>query len=192
MTQSNLLSRKIHGLTYLPDFISEEAETLLLQAIDRQSWLNDLKRRVQHYGYKYDYKTRSISADMALGPFPDWLNKFVCKYFPFKQFRENPDQVIVNEYKPGQGISAHIDCVPCFCDTVASLSLGASATMVFQRAGNTHQEIRLKPRSLLVLSGPARYDWAHAIPARKSDLVDKKRVPRERRVSLTFRKVITA
>jgi alkylated DNA repair dioxygenase AlkB len=190
LTQSDFSQRHIPGLTYLPAFISEEVEYALLQSIDRQLWLNDLKRRVQHYGYKYDYKARSVSQDMALGPFPNWLDKFVCNYFPCDEFRENPDQVIVNEYKPGQGISAHIDCVPCFAGTIASLSLGASATMVFQRAGNSRQEIYLKPRSLIVLSGPARYDWTHAIPARKSDLVDKRRVPRDRRVSLTFRRVI--
>ena len=190
MTQSDRLLCDIPGLSYLPDFISSEEENLLLQAIDRQAWLHDLKRRVQHYGYKYNYKARSISMDMALGPFPDWLNTFVCTYFPFAGFGEVPDQVIVNEYMPGQGISAHIDCAPCFRDTVASLSLGASATMVFQRARGNRREIYLKPRSLLVLSGPARYDWTHAIPARKSDHVDNERVLRERRVSLTFRNVI--
>ena len=56
---------------------------------------------------------------------------------------------------------------------------------------NTHTDdrisLRLEPRSLLILSGEARYDWTHAIPARKSDVIKGVRQPRTRRVSLTFR-----
>lgn len=39
-------------------------------------------------------------------------------------FPHRPDQVIVNEYQPGQQIAPHIDCVPCFGSVVASLTLG--------------------------------------------------------------------
>jgi alkylated DNA repair dioxygenase AlkB len=42
---------------------------------------------------------------------------------------------------------------------------------------------------LLILSGEARYDWTHEIPARKSDVINGARQPRTRRVSLTFRTV---
>lgn len=44
-----------------------------------------------------------------------------------------PDQVIVNEYQPGQGIANHIDCISCFSGTVISLSLGSSCIMDFTR-----------------------------------------------------------
>lgn len=173
----------ITGLSYVPDFVTRHEESALIASIDAQPWLNDLKRRVQHYGYKYDYKARAMTNDAYLGPLPDLL-KPVAQKLPFK-----PDQVIVNEYQPGQGISAHIDCVPCFGDTIASLSLGSGATMQFTK-GNEKQEIYLEPRSLIVLSGPARYDWTHAIPVRKSDSVDGFKIERSRRVSLTFRTVL--
>ena len=45
----------ISGLQYIPDFIARDEESALIANIDEQPWLNDLKRRVQHYGYKYDY-----------------------------------------------------------------------------------------------------------------------------------------
>lgn len=48
----------------------------------------------------------------------------------------------------------------------------------------------LKARSLIVLSGPARYEWQHAIPARKSDIINGIKTERTRRISLTFRNVI--
>lgn len=173
----------IPGLEYVPDFISADEERALMKAIDGQPWLNDLKRRVQHYGYKYDYKARAVTPDSYLGPLPDWLEPISDK-LPFK-----PNQTIVNEYEPGQGISAHIDCVPCFDDTIASLSLGSGAVMLFTKA-DQKEEIYLEPRSLIVLSGKARFRWAHAIPARKSDMVAGFKVERNRRISLTFRTVI--
>jgi hypothetical protein len=49
----------ISGLQYCPNFITAEEEQALIEIIDQQTWLNDLKRRVQHYGYKYDYKARA-------------------------------------------------------------------------------------------------------------------------------------
>lgn len=61
----------ISGLTYISDFISVQEQDLLLSQIDQQSWLTDLKRRVQHYGYKYDYKARTVGNDAYLGPLPD-------------------------------------------------------------------------------------------------------------------------
>jgi alkylated DNA repair dioxygenase AlkB len=173
----------IPGLQYLPDFITPNEESALNTEINAQPWLNDLKRCVQHYGYKYDYKARAVTADSYLGPLPDWLT-LVVQRLPFK-----PDQAIVKEYLPGQGISAHIDCIPCFDDTIASLSLGSGATMQFTN-GSEKQEVFLEPRSLIILSGPARYEWTHAIPARKSDVVGGFKIERGRRVSLTFRTVI--
>ncbi|MCB9983623.1 MAG: alpha-ketoglutarate-dependent dioxygenase AlkB [Rhodospirillales bacterium] len=173
----------IPGLTYIPDFITRDEESTLIAEIDEQPWLNDLKRRVQHYGYKYDYKARTVTDDAYLGPLPDWITP-VAQKLPFK-----PDQAIVNEYLPGQGISAHVDCVPCFDDMIASLSLGSGAVMQFTK-DNEKQELYLKPRSLIVLSGEARYKWTHAIPARKSDVVDGFKIKRNRRISLTFRNVI--
>lgn len=173
----------IPGLQYLPDFITANEEHTLIEIIDQQPWLNDLKRRVQHYGYKYDYKARAVTADSYLGSLPDWLMP-VTQKLPFK-----PDQAIVNEYLPRQGISAHVDCVPCFSDTIASLSLGSGAVMQFTNGLEKH-DLYLEPRSLIILSGPARYEWTHAIPARKSDMVDGFKIERGRRVSLTFRTVI--
>lgn len=173
----------IPGLTYISDFITPDEESALIDNIDMQPWLNDLKRRVQHYGYKYDYKARAVTDDAYLGTLPEWIDP-VAQKLPFK-----PDQAIVNEYLPGQGISAHVDCVPCFDDKIASLSLGSGAMMQFTN-GNAKQEVYLKPRSLIILSGEARYKWTHAIPARKSDVVDGFKIGRSRRVSVTFRNVI--
>lgn len=174
---------------YVPNFISEEEHDALLTAIDAQTWLTDLKRRVQHYGYKYDYKARNVLPDSHLGELPLWLSALQGRLLANGIFKQKPDQAIVNEYLPGQGISAHIDCVPCFDDVIASLSLGSDVIMRLS-SGEQKHDVFLEKRSLIILSGEARYKWQHAIPARKSDIVDGIKLERQRRVSVTFRNVI--
>ncbi|MBI1326296.1 MAG: alpha-ketoglutarate-dependent dioxygenase AlkB [Alphaproteobacteria bacterium] len=181
----------IEGLQYLPDYITGDNEATLIQAIDSQPWITDLKRRVQHYGYRYDYKARAVNADAYLGELPEWLQALTQQLYTDKIFSELPDQVIVNEYMSGQGISAHIDCVPCFAETIASLSLGSDCIMQFHnpQSGQKCEQV-LERRSLVILSGAARYEWTHAIPARKSDIIQGIKIERSRRLSLTFRKML--
>ncbi|PZP54809.1 MAG: alpha-ketoglutarate-dependent dioxygenase AlkB [Micavibrio aeruginosavorus] len=191
MDQKEAPEINISGLTYIPDFISAQEQDLLLSQIDQQLWLTDLKRRVQHYGYKYDYKARTVGNDAYLGLLPDWLSAISTKLHNDGIFPSIPDQVIVNEYLPGQGISAHIDCVPCFADKISSLSLGSPCVMEFFNPKTGEKKfITLRERSLIVLSGPVRYEWQHAIPARKSDVIYGIKTERARRVSLTFRNVV--
>lgn len=181
----------IAGVTYIPNAIDTETEQHLISVIDTQPWLTDLKRRVQHYGWRYDYKARAVTPELKLGPLPDWLSLLAAEFHARKLLPKIADQIIINEYQPGQGISAHIDCVPCFTDTIASLSLGSPCVMEFTHT-RTQQKIPmlLEARSLVIFSGDARYRWQHAIPARKTDRHDGIIIPRNRRLSLTFRNVI--
>lgn len=52
-----------------------------------------------------------------------------------------------------------------------------------------HKNMLLPRRSLLIMTGEARYHWRHAILHRKTDKIDGKLVKRHRRVSLTFRRI---
>ena len=187
MNQQCLFSQEINitGLTHISSYISSAYEEKLLKLIDTQKWNLDLKRRTQHYGYKYDYTARSFDASYYLGEMPYWVDELCNKLLGDAIFIEKPDQVIINEYMPGQGIASHIDCVPCFAGTICSLSLESGCVMDLTN-DNIKKFIYLEPRSLLVLQCDARYKWKHGIAARKSD----NRVKRQRRVSLTFRKVI--
>ncbi|KAA3639639.1 MAG: alpha-ketoglutarate-dependent dioxygenase AlkB [Bacteroidetes bacterium] len=181
----------IKGLRLVEDFITKETQQALIDQIDQGVWLSELKRRVQHYGYKYDYRARAINESMKVAPLPDWVNPIIEKMLVGGVFPTAPDQMIINEYQPGQGIAAHVDCVPCFGEQIISLSLGSTAVMEFKGL-KTNQKITklLTPGSLLVMEGDARYNWQHGIPPRKSDLINGKRKQRSRRLSLTFRKVI--
>ncbi len=177
---------------YVPDFVSADEEAKLLADIDREPWLTDLRRRVQHYGYKYDYRSRSIDDSMCLGPIPKWLRPLRERLVERGLFSALPDQVIVNEYEPGQGIRDHVDCEPCFGPTIVSLSLGSACVMNFTERGTAHRvACLLERRSAVVLRDQARYDWTHGIPARKKDVWLGETIRRARRISLTFREVIS-
>ena len=129
---------------------------------------------------------------MHIGELPGWLEELSKELYWDKYMPEVADQVIVNEYLPGQGISAHVDCEPCFKDTIVSLSLGSNCVMNFTNKLDKAKRIPiwLEPRSLIVMKGEARYKWLHSIPARGWDEWEGERHDRKRRVSLTFRKVI--
>lgn len=189
MSQQYLLDKALNipGLTYISEYISPKDEEKLLALIDFKDWDCSLQRRTQHYGYKYDYKARYIDPSHYLGEVP-YLIKILCNKLCSEDiFTVQPDQVIVNEYMPGQGIAPHIDCIKCFTDVICSLSLLSGCFMdLTDSKNNVSESIYLEPRSLLILRSDARYKWKHSIAARKSDNGSK----RQRRISITFRKVI--
>lgn len=198
----------VPGMAYLPAFLSQGHHDALLAAVDQQPWLTDLKRRTQHYGYKYDYTAKSVNKDMMVDPLPPWAEELAQMLYDDRIMDSVADQMIVNEYMPGQGIANHVDCVPCFNNVVVSVSLGSPCVMNFtkidQWGGSKndrtlfHTKIKtkevvpmvLEPRSVLMIRDDARYRWLHGIPARKKDTIGGVSFERQRRVSLTFRTVI--
>ncbi|MEU6272785.1 alpha-ketoglutarate-dependent dioxygenase AlkB [Streptomyces populi] len=185
----------VPGLRHIDGWLGPDACREMLARIENEAWSTELRRRVQHYGHRYDYGRRSVAAAprtaAAAPPLPPWALRQAARLAREGIMDQPADQVIVNEYRPGQGIGAHVDCVPCFGPVVAAISLGSGCVMDF-----THPEegrkisVRLAPGSLCVMTGPARYDWRHGIAARKSDPEGGGRVPRGRRVSVTFRTVL--
>ncbi|MEU9114382.1 alpha-ketoglutarate-dependent dioxygenase AlkB [Streptomyces sp. NPDC048483] len=185
----------VPGLRYDADWLAPDACGALLARIDAGAWSTELKRRVQHYGRRYDYGRRSVAAegpDAVAPAVPAWLREVAARLADEGVMDRQADQVIVNEYLPGQGISAHVDCVPCFGPVVAAVSLGSGCVMDFSDPGTgTKAGAPLAPGSLCVMTGPARFTWRHAIAARKSDPGPAGgRVPRGRRVSVTFRTLL--
>jgi len=180
------------GASYLADFISPDEESNLLSAIDTEQWRGDLQRRVQHYGYRYDYTARHISDEDQLGLLPSWVKSVCTRLVQKKIFIAEPDQLIVNEYEPGQGIAPHIDR-DCFGSVIASLSLGSDCMMKIIPNGKckaSEFDIVLQRRSLVVFKGVSREVWQHSIALRKNDKQNGCKIPRKRRVSLTFRTVV--
>jgi alkylated DNA repair dioxygenase AlkB len=184
-------SIEIPGLTYVPEYITFEEQNLLIHAIDQQEWSINLKRRVQHYGYRYDYKNGTLASASYLGALPDWAGNIASRLFDDKLTEEAFDQLIVNEYQPGQGIISHVDCVPCFGNTIISLSLGGPCVMDFTHSQTQKKvSLLLSPGSLVVMHKEARYLWQHGIAPRKKDNYKGTEITRTRRISMTFREVL--
>lgn len=176
----------IPNLVYCEHFLSPFEQLKLLADIDGQPWRDDLKRRVQHYGYRYDYRSKKVDSSMFLGLLPSFLANIAERLISLGLMPIIPDQAIVNEYEPGQGITPHVDCEPCFGGSIATVSLGSVYTMDFaDTKSEATKSIRLALGSCLVFSGEARYRWTHGIKMRKLD----DGIARGRRVSVTFRTV---
>ena len=168
------------GFELIPEYLTKAEEQAYIKAVDAGDWLTDLKRRVQHYGWRYDYKSRQVSDDAYLGPLPHWAEELAIRLQEDKHFATRPNQVIVNEYQIGQGIAPHTDR-DCFGPVIATISLAAHRRMKLS-CGDEKEEIDLYPRSLLVMKGSARTDWKHSIPPVSAQGT-------ARRISLTFRTI---
>lgn len=183
--------QKVSGLTYIADYILPEQQNQLLKIIDQQEWSIKANRRIQQYGYQYDYKNGSFVSSSYLGTLPDWVQSIANRLADDGLMTTIPDQVIINEYQPGQGIVRHVDCMPCFGNTIITLSLGSGCVMDFRHPQSEEKaRVLLQPGSLLIFQGGARYVWEHGIAARKRDNYQGREFKRTRRVSLTFREVL--
>ena len=183
----------VNGLHYFHGFLDDDTQRNLIQRIDASPWRTDLDRRVQHYGWRYDYRTRAVTPDMDLGPLPTWVADVASLlYADTLLFDRIPDQAIVNEYWPGQGIALHADR-QCFGATVATLSLADDWEIRLRPVHGTSRDDRrlmLARGSALILTGESRSRWMHGIDKRKSEEAATGSRHRQRRLSLTFRTMI--
>ena len=162
----------IPGLFLHADLLSASQQREALQRVDASPWTTDLKRRTQHHGWRYDYHAREIDVGMRIGALPDWLFNLARRLFGMGWFHMVPNQVIANEYLPGQGIAPHADN-PAFGPTVATISLGDEWEIDFRPNWSKEPKISLAlpPGSALVLSGDARWRWRHGIAPRRNETV---------------------
>lgn len=103
------------------------------------------------------------------------------------------NQLTVNQYEPGQGIGSHVESL-AFGNALMSLSLNSGITMEFRKVKanddgekDSKKLLYLPRRSLLLLSGAARYEWEHMIVGRMTDTHNGEVLRRGLRVSLTLR-----
>ena len=183
----------VPGLFYIEDI--KEDTSNVMNELDKLQWVpltnSKNSRVVQHYGFKYNYTTYNIREKCE--ELPEFLHFFrdlltdICFDLKITDDKYVFNQCIINNYTTGQGISPHID-VKSYGGVIGCFTIGSGTTMVFQK-DNQEVEVYVKPNSLYIMSGDARYVWRHSMPSRKSDEVNGKKIDRSRRVSLTFRNV---
>lgn len=188
----------LNGFYYIKNAISLELSKESLNFIDKQKWdsisSSSTGRKVQQYGYKYDYITRSDTDYEKIKDIPEELLPLrniaidnVNKLIPELSDKYILNQCIINKYEPGQGISAHIDKTT-FGPVITCFTLGSGTTITFSKYVDGKQiyiDKYVEPNSLYIMSGESRYEWKHQI---KSVLKDDG-VRRRTRISVTFRTV---
>ena len=169
------------GVTYLPNYVTREAEQQLISAVEAGPWDQSYARRRKQYGKLYDGGT---GAPLLM---PGWLIRLMVRMVSDGVLPYRPEHALVNEYLPGQGIADHVDRADAPGGRVLSLSLGSGAQMRFTEPAGRRHVIYLEPRSVVMFQGAARDSWSHGIPGRLSDPHHGLSVPRERRISITVR-----
>jgi alkylated DNA repair dioxygenase AlkB len=158
------------GLTYQPEFLTRDEERELVASVEHLPFQEvrmhgvAAKRTVIHYGWDYDYEQWAIR---PADPFPDFLTPLIARCAAAVGIEiARLEQLMVARYPPGAAIGWHRDA-PMFGSPVVGVSLASACVMRFRRgkvrAWETYDQ-PLAPRSLYVLSGPARVTWQHSIP----------------------------
>jgi len=148
-------------------------------------------RKFQHFGFTYDYASRKIQGLAEEIPnflldLRDFLME-TCRSLGIVDETYIFNQIIVNDYQPGQGISKHTD-ISAYGSVIGCFTFGSGAEMTFRR-GDQKEGLFVAKNSLYIMSGESRTDWTHEMASRKSDRVGGEKILRGRRVSVTFRMV---
>ncbi|CAM4365739.1 Alkylated DNA repair dioxygenase AlkB [Pedobacter westerhofensis] len=181
----------VPGLFIYPDFIDEKREQELLSEIDSQTWIVDYSRRLQYYGFRNELE-KPYSLIPFPVPMPLQISQLSYEIVEQGILLEQPDQVIINEYVPGEGIKPHKDR-NYYENQICGVNLGSSCIMRFiQEKEMQVIDLEIPRRSLYLMQDDARKKWSHGIPPRKKDNINGNIQHRERRVSITYRKVKAA
>ncbi|MEX2270345.1 MAG: alpha-ketoglutarate-dependent dioxygenase AlkB [Vicinamibacterales bacterium] len=164
------------GFDYREDFISREEEAELIRHIEAIEFaLFEMrgvvaKRRVAFYGQSYD--------EGPAGPIPEFLSSLRARCAEWAGVEaEAFAMALINEYHPGAPIGWHRDA-PQY-GMVAGVSLLSACRMKLRpyvspselaKSANraprkTTHELTLAPRSAYLITGVARGDFEHSIPA---------------------------
>jgi alkylated DNA repair dioxygenase AlkB len=169
-----LLARGLpEGFSYAPRLLSTAEHDALLAHVARIPYAElrmrgvTARRRVAHFGWKYDYATRRAQAGAGgASALPEFLLSLRARCGELAG--EAPDrfeEALATFYPPGASIGWHRDA-PQF-GIVVGVSFGSPCRMRFRRALLGRQvtsETLLEPGSAYVLSGAARWAWQHHIP----------------------------
>uniref|UniRef100_A0AAZ3SEW6 Fe2OG dioxygenase domain-containing protein n=1 Tax=Oncorhynchus tshawytscha TaxID=74940 RepID=A0AAZ3SEW6_ONCTS len=198
---------------YIPDFITEDEESQLLQQVykaPKTKWTQLSNRRLQNWGGLPRPK------GMLGEKLPDWLLKYCERISALGAFAgKTANHVLVNEYKPGEGIMPHEDG-PLYHPTVTTISLGSHTLLDFYRPISAQEldevpqteesryllSLLVRPRSLLILQDDMYQRLLHGIQGTHHDSLTERvanllatgvlpgaTLTRGTRVSLTVRHV---
>lgn len=166
----------IPGLRYEQDFLTHEEEmhlievfkTLPLHAARYKQY--EARRQVMSFGGTYDFTANKLLPGAPLDARLKPLRDRVAEWMGISASRLV--QVLVAYYAPGTPLGWHRD-VPDY-EAIAGVSFSDEAVLKFRpypptdNAARHNLQLEVAPRSIYLLSGPARWAWQHCVPPVKA------------------------
>lgn len=159
------------GFTYLPGFLDEAEEQMLLQAIgtiDLHTFIFqgfEAKRRVASFGYDYSFDRRALTKGREI---PEVFRPLVDRAATHLGVaNEEVAELLVTQYPAGAVINWHRDAPPF--DRIAGISLLSDCIFKMRPHDKAMQKrgsvisFPVRRRSLYIIEGPARAAWEHSI-----------------------------
>lgn len=163
--------RTPQGFLYFDNFISEEEEMHLIDAITNTELHTfifqgfEAKRKVASFGYDWSFERKTLSKGKEI---PNQFDPIINKVAAHLSIKANEfAELLVLAYPVGAVINWHRDAPPF--DLIAGLSLLSDCTFRFRPVDKEKQarantiSIPVKRRSLYVMQGPSRSEWQHSI-----------------------------
>lgn len=179
-TENHRIPNIPESMFYIPDFISHEEEATLLSALPSNRWIQLQHRRLQTHPSPLSKTNTLLEA-----PLPRWLvEPIISKFKSLGLFSDSPHQapnhVLINEYKPLEGIMPHEDGA-AYYPIVATVSLSSTLCLdIYEKAqgedmaqasigSSPKWRVLQEPRSLLVTTGAAYTNTLHGISEIETD-----------------------
>lgn len=196
-------AREIQGLIHLENAISETTQYNVLHSIINNpgTEVERCDRLVYHYGTQTQSLGHSCQKMTVRNapPIPSWCRRLYKDVLWRRLVTKIPNQANIYVYPSGVGIAPHWDSNLDFESEIIMFSLYGTTSMTFERKFSITDpdyhliqtsRLFLRPGSLVLLKGPARYEWKHGIPKVTFDYDVKtdQQIPRQPlRISVVFR-----
>ncbi|KAL0488341.1 alpha-ketoglutarate-dependent dioxygenase alkB [Acrasis kona] len=171
------------GVYYIENFISIKEEQSLLDEIykpstkDEDKWVTLTKRRLKNLGGT-PHPDGMLSCDM-----PEYIKQLLkvlsnahLEVKDVCDIHDNPsyNQILLNEYIDGRGISFHKDG-DLYLPVALILNMSSPALIEFRKTptSTTEFSVLMKPKSLLIFTDDAYNKYYHGIKDSDFDVVDE-------------------
>eukprot|EP01006_Ploeotia_vitrea_P024767 TRINITY_DN57573_c0_g1_i1.p1 TRINITY_DN57573_c0_g1~~TRINITY_DN57573_c0_g1_i1.p1 ORF type:complete len:608 (-),score=67.45 TRINITY_DN57573_c0_g1_i1:377-2200(-) len=189
-----------YGLSYVPNFITEEEERVILEKLEPIKWEKDhAGKAIWQAGPQIVHKNGEVVIDNSAKhrKFPSYVKEISNRLAT--KLNGKPNHLSIQSYKVGEGMAEEITPA-VYGDTFAIIGIFSDIPMKFKgpyedgqmkppKADLMSFNLLLERRSCLVLTGKARHCWSREITLKHKDKMCSPGETRRRpllRVNMTF------